>query len=221
MIFQLYGEWAECSPVALSYEAAAATGCQALADRRKKHFSGGRKGQRPMTNKGLVLYIDVPEALKDEILPSAVTLDHVLRSQRAAGVRRAWTDGLITAPEPVLREALTAFWTMKNPDYELIPVQWQEGMKRAKPPSIENLSGLIDYSQCQYSGPVLAVEDDSWRFEDPADRAEMLPFLVALSDPHHYRLPLTGPYGSWGVFPEQREDRAAAHVAPPRLVWRW
>ncbi|MFF4369462.1 hypothetical protein [Streptomyces sp. NPDC001594] len=222
VIFQLYGEWAECSPAPATYEAAARSGCQTFADRRKEYFlSGGRNCERSMANKGLVLYIHVPDALGDEIRPNGATLDHVVRAQREKGVRRAWSDGFITAPEPVLREALEAFWSIKNPDYEIVPAQWREGMRRAKPPSIENLSGLIDYSRCRQSGPVLVVEEDSWRFEDPADRGEELPFLVALSDPHYYCLPLTGPYGSWGVLPEQRKHLAAAHVTPERLAWRW
>lgn len=223
VIVQLYGEWAEASPVAMTYEAAVAAACQAFADRRKEYFlSRGRNCERSMVSKGLALYIDIPAALEGEIRPNGATLDDVPRACRDGGPTRVWTDGLVTVPEAVAREALEAFWLLNNPDYGLVPAEWREGMRRAKPASVEDLSGLIDYSRCRQAGPVLVVESDDWRFEEPADQCQEMPFLVALSDPHHYRLPLTGPYGSWGRAREQERSASnAAHTPPRRMGWRW
>ncbi|MFK0045975.1 hypothetical protein ACIQU4_18010 [Streptomyces sp. NPDC090741] len=168
------------------------------------------------------MYIDIPAALEGEIRPNGATLDHVLRACRDGGSPRLWTDGLVTVSAAVVREALEAFWLLNNPSYGQVPAEWREGMRRAKPASVEDLSGLIDYSRCRQTGPVLAVGSDGWRFEEPAGRCQELPFLVALSDPHHYRLPLTGPYGTWGRAHErERKESIAAHTPPMRMGWRW
>jgi hypothetical protein len=152
------------------------------------------------------------------------SFDDVLSKQRRHNVVKNWTDGLITPPEQVLREALDAYWSAKGPPYEEASAEDREMIRRMRPetPTIEDISGLIDFTKRQQTGPVLVVEKDSWRFEEPASRSEKLPFLVALTDPHYYHLPFTGPYGSLGdAMERERLDRIANQKPSLRTGWRY
>ncbi|MFI1583347.1 hypothetical protein [Embleya sp. NPDC020630] len=211
MIIQLYGEWTQRSDTPANY-ARAVAGCQEVADRQRKYFTAdGQKHERSMVNKGLALYIDVPHHLLGfddsgargiaEIKPN--NWDSGFLSF-AVGGRRSWTDGVVTAPESVLWAAIHAYWSVRVPEYADASARERQAYRRGHlpsgakgVPSIEDLSGLIDYTRCRRSGPVVVVAGRHVEFEEPADRQEELPFLVALTDPLH-EPPLTGPYSYRG-----------------------
>lgn len=236
MIVQLNGEWAESAPDPMTHEEAVATGCQAFADRQTK---GEGRWTRTMISNGLARFIDIPDGLltfaehdAEPKLLSDDSFDIVLREQRRHSVRKNWTDGLVTAPEQVLREALDAFWieewSMKAPEYrdasaeEREEIRQRHGQFHIPAVGIGRISLFIDFTQCQQTGPVLVVEQDSWRFENPASYTERMPFLVALTDPHYYGYSSGSPYGSWGAAKEQeRKDRIANEKQPLREGWRY
>ncbi|MGW1996799.1 hypothetical protein [Embleya sp. NPDC001921] len=232
MIIQLYGEWTGRSDTVTGYEQAVA-GCPELADRHKEYVTSGRRRfERAMLDKGLALYIDVPHHLLGfddsgargiaEIRPNS--WDGGFLNFEVGGGRH-WTDGLVTAPESVLWQAIHAYWSVKVPAYEGASAQERQAYRRGRLPSeakgvptIEDLSGLIDYTRCEQSGPVLVVKGWNMEFEHPDSRDEELPFLVALSDPLRHPVPLTGPYGSGGDRDETaRLERIRNQDSPMRM----
>ncbi|MGC0417189.1 hypothetical protein [Embleya sp. AB8] len=230
MIVQLYGEWTRRSDTSANYEQAVA-GCQEFADRQKKAFTAdGRRHERAMVNKGLALYLDVPHHLLGfddsgargiaEVRPndwdSGFLSFHV-------GCRRSWTDGVVTAPESVLWEAIHAYWSIRVAGYAEASARERQACRRGLSPSgakgvpsAEDLSGLIDYTRCRQSGPVVVVAGRHVEFEEPADPHEQLPFLVALSDPLH-PLPHTGPYSFRGDGDRARPQRTGRLEPPLRM----
>ncbi|MEU0939088.1 hypothetical protein [Embleya sp. NPDC005971] len=232
MIIQLYGEWTGRSDTVAGYEKAVA-GCPSLAYRHREHVAaGGRKFEHTMVDKGLALYIDVPHHLLGfddsgargiaEIKPN--NWDGGFLTFEVGGGRH-WTDGLVTAPESVLWQAIHAYWSVKVPEYEGASARERQAYRRGRLPSatkgvptIEDLSGLIDYNRCRQSGPVLVAKGWSMEFEEPDGRGEELPFLVALSDPLRHPAPLTGPYGSGGDRDETaRLERIRNQDSPMRM----
>lgn len=238
MIVQLYGEWAQRSDEPMTYQGAVAN-CQAFADRQKKVDVMGQQAkrfERTMINKGLALYVDIPDKFFGEDLASPEPGNPELRLNaldRDPYDRRScldhhpsdepgrwWTDGLVTIPEDVLRKAIDAYWSLGE-DLEQESPEVREMARKLKervgPPRVEDVSGLIDYARCEQSGPVLVVEGKrswgedtrSFTFEDPAGLAEELPSLVALTDPQYYHLPLTGPYGRQGDLDEVERRETA------------
>ncbi|MFD9374147.1 hypothetical protein ACFWBH_01185 [Streptomyces sp. NPDC059999] len=252
MIVQLYGEWAERAQDPKDY-AGAVAGCQAHADtvvRSGTH--AGKQVRRAIVNKGLALYIDIPDAF---FFPGTVTVDGQAMRARQAELRindpfdghgiltatpeierkgrkveeflrhpgRYWTDGLVTAPEEQVRRAIDLYWLGIDPNFDKMPEREQYRIKQmvSQPPTVEDISGFIDYGKCTQSGNVLVVEaDQSYGFEDTDDQYEELPFLVALYDPQYYHLPFSGPYGSLGANDAAERDARIRNQKPPkRLGW--